>query len=310
MELAQLRALRELGDRGSIAAVAAAMRVTPSSVSQQVTALQRSVGVPLTERLGRRTTLTGAGRALADAAVGVEVALARAADSVGEYRAEESGSVSVAAFTSAALVLFGRLLGAPERDRIAVSVSDHDVRQDAFPLLAAEHDLVVAHRLSSSPPWPSGVASIPLLDEPLDVAVRSGHALAARASVGADDLRRIGWVSVHDGFPLQGAIETLSAAAGIDADVRHRVNDFQVAASVVAATDCAALLPRHLSASSLSPGISLVPTAGFTVSRSIDALARPEALERRAVRGVLAEITRVFRDLGGPATKGLPSRGY
>jgi DNA-binding transcriptional LysR family regulator len=85
MELGQLRALRELSERGSIAAVAAAMRVTPSSVSQQLSALQRQSAVPLTFRLGRRTALTDAGRALAAAAVDVEVALERAHQAVVDF---------------------------------------------------------------------------------------------------------------------------------------------------------------------------------------------------------------------------------
>ena len=57
MELAQLRALREVRDRGSIAAVAAAMRVTPSSISQQLSALQRSAGVRLTRIEGRASAM-------------------------------------------------------------------------------------------------------------------------------------------------------------------------------------------------------------------------------------------------------------
>lgn len=63
MELTQLRTLRELDERGSIAAVAAALFVTPSAVSQQLALLQRESPVPLTYRLGRRTALTDAGRA-------------------------------------------------------------------------------------------------------------------------------------------------------------------------------------------------------------------------------------------------------
>ncbi|ROQ38707.1 DNA-binding transcriptional LysR family regulator [Frondihabitans sp. PhB188] len=299
MELAQLRALRELGDRGSIAAVAAAMRVTPSSVSQQLAALQRGVDVPLTERIGRRTTLTAAGRALSAAVVDVEIALAKADESVGRFHAEPVGDVTVAAFTSAALALFGPLLAAPSRSTVAVSVSDHDVQQDAFPSLALDHDLVVAHRLRNSPPWPSSVAVVPLLEEPLDIALRQGHPLSRFDAVGADQLRTAEWVAVHDGFPLEGAIETLSTLAGIDAAVRHRVNDFAVAASVVAATDCVALLPRHLAADSRPPGIDLRPTRGFSVTRRIDALARPEALQRRTVQTVLGEIRGRFGALAG-----------
>ncbi|GAA4663562.1 LysR family transcriptional regulator [Frondihabitans cladoniiphilus] len=294
MELAHLRALRALGDRGSIAAVAASLRVTPSSVSQQIAALQRTTRIPLTEKVGRRTTLTAAGRALADAVAEVEVALEKANEAVERFHEEATGEVTVAAFTSAALAVFGPLLEATAGTAVGVSVSDHDVRQDAFPGLVLDHDLVIAHRLRNSAPWPETVAVVPLLEEPLDVAMRPGHPLAQFSSLSADRLREAEWVAVHDGFPLEGAIETLSTVAGIDARVRHRVNDFVVAAAVVAATDCVALIPRHLGADALSPGVVLRPTEGFSIARHIDVLARPEALHRRTVQRVLSELRPLF----------------
>ena len=68
MEIHQLQMLRELGDLGSVKAVAETLMVTPSAVSQQLALLQRSVDVPLTRKEGRALVLTDAGRVLADAA--------------------------------------------------------------------------------------------------------------------------------------------------------------------------------------------------------------------------------------------------
>ena len=55
----KLRLLHELDRRGTIAAVADAMYLTPSAVSQQLAALAREVGAPLLERRGRSVVLTG-----------------------------------------------------------------------------------------------------------------------------------------------------------------------------------------------------------------------------------------------------------
>src|SRR3712207_5533989 len=66
LDVRKLRLLRELHARGTIAAVAEAMLYTPSAVSQQLAALQREAGVPLTERVGRRLRLTEAGLRLVD----------------------------------------------------------------------------------------------------------------------------------------------------------------------------------------------------------------------------------------------------
>src|ERR671918_300323 len=66
LDLRKLRLLRELADRGTIAAVAQALDYTPSAVSQQLSALEREVGAPLLEKAGRRLRLTDAGLALVE----------------------------------------------------------------------------------------------------------------------------------------------------------------------------------------------------------------------------------------------------
>ena len=58
LDLRRLRLLRELNERGTIAAVADALQYTPSAVSQQLALLEREAGVRLLERAGRGVRLT------------------------------------------------------------------------------------------------------------------------------------------------------------------------------------------------------------------------------------------------------------
>ncbi|MCZ4150154.1 LysR family transcriptional regulator, partial [Escherichia coli] len=67
MELHQLRILRELADLGSVNAVAKALFVSPSAVSQHLAQLQRNFPAPLTQKDGRRLVLTAEGKLLASA---------------------------------------------------------------------------------------------------------------------------------------------------------------------------------------------------------------------------------------------------
>ncbi|WP_022883611.1 LysR family transcriptional regulator [Glaciibacter superstes] len=298
MELGQLRALRELGDRGSIAAVAAAMHVTPSSVSQQISALQRHSPAPLTFKDGRRTALTDAGRALAVAAIDVEVALERAGQAVARFQGDRSGTVSVAAFHSAGLALFGPLITALSgSDQPPVRLSDFDVAQENFPPLTSDHDLVLAHRLVGSPPWPASVRVEPLLFEPLDIAVRRDHRLAAKASIEPADLRDEEWVAVHEGFPLEQAITVIAGIGGSEARILHRINEFLVAAAVVSASGCIALMPRYTTDLHDHPELVLRPLSHPGLGRYIDCLARPETLERANVKTVLSQIRAIATDL-------------
>jgi DNA-binding transcriptional LysR family regulator len=297
MELGQLRALRELGERGSIAAVAAAMHVSPSSISQQISALQRSSPAPLTFRDGRRTSLTDAGRVLAAAAVDIEVALERAEQAVARFHDEPAGPVSVAAFHSAGLAVFGALVAAAGPGRPEVRLSDLDVAQDDFPALTTQHDLVLAHRLVGSPRWPSSVRVRPLLFEPLDIALRHDHPLAAEPTIDPAALRDEEWVAVQEGFPLEHAVTVVAGVGGGEPRIRHRINEFVVAASVVAASGCIALMPRFTIDLRAHPELVLRPLTHPSLGRHIDCLARPETLERAAVKTVLGQIAGIMTGL-------------
>src|SRR5919206_1670943 len=76
LHLGRLRLLRELSERGTIAAVADALQFTPSAVSQQLAMLEREAGVQLLERAGRGVRLTDAAVVLVEHA---EALLERAA---------------------------------------------------------------------------------------------------------------------------------------------------------------------------------------------------------------------------------------
>jgi DNA-binding transcriptional LysR family regulator len=105
LELRRLRLLRELHERGTIAAVADALQFTPSAVSQQLAMLERETGVTLLEKAGRGVRLTdpalvlvGHAGALLDLAARAEADLAAAAGTV-------AGRARIATFQSVALQL-------------------------------------------------------------------------------------------------------------------------------------------------------------------------------------------------------------
>jgi len=287
MDPHQLMILRELGERGSVAAVAQALYVTPSAVSQHLSALQRDVAVTLTEKRGRRLVLTPAGMALARAAAGVSVALAEAERALDAYRAEPAAPVTLAGFHSAGYAWFGALVGAL-RDHGAppIRFSDEDLAQSGFATLVADYDLVIAHRIDHEQQWPAHVAVTPLLSEPFDVAVPHGHPLAARTVLGIADVADERWISPHHGFPVAGALDVVAVAAGRPLNIVHRINEFFVAGRVVASGDALALMPRHTMRPGSDAGYVLRPFDTLRVGRQIDVLSRPETLLRASVRTV------------------------
>lgn len=294
MDLHQLRLLRELGERGSLAAVARAFHVSASAVSQQLTALQRRVEVPLTERRGRNLVLTEAGQALARAAVEISVAMSSAEQAVARYLQDPRATVSISAFNSAGLTYFRPLLQAlSEEGNPRLICYDRDVGQEGFPALAADYDLVIAHRLEHSKPWPESISVLPLLREPLDVAMSDRHRLAGAPSVSVADLVDEDWVSVQDGFPLMPALEAIAVHAGRPLNITHRINEFFIAAAIVAAGPAIALMPRRTAAPPPGSGVLLKPIHDLPLARHVDLLCRPEALHRTAVQQVVTALRQI-----------------
>ncbi|WP_240347552.1 LysR family transcriptional regulator [Curtobacterium sp. 24E2] len=125
-----LAVLRELAERGSVTAVAEATHRTPSAVSQQLQTLQRQVGVPLVERVGRGVRLTAHGEVLAGLSTGVATAIARVDAAWQEHLGGATGRVDLAIFPSAAeLLLPGVLTRMRAHPGIELALVDVDVSE-------------------------------------------------------------------------------------------------------------------------------------------------------------------------------------
>src|SRR6201996_9684045 len=109
-EVRRLRLLRELSVRGTIAAVADAMHQSPSSVSQQLTQLEREVGLPLLRKSGRGVQLTPEAEILVEHTEAILQRLELAESHVLKLVNEPVGTVRLAIFQSAALALIPRTL--------------------------------------------------------------------------------------------------------------------------------------------------------------------------------------------------------
>ncbi|WP_456786750.1 LysR family transcriptional regulator [Cellulomonas sp. P5_C5] len=291
MDPRALETLRTVGTQGGVTAAATVLHLTPSAVSQQVALLQREVGVPLTERVGRGLRLTPAGEALAEAAVDVAVALERARAACDEFLVRPQGVVRVSAFQSGAQLLLPALLTrVQDIEGITLECTDEDVAQDDFVALTDRMDVVVAHRPDDGLGWAGGraVQVVPLLREPLDVAVPHDHPLAQRTEVRPEDLRDLPWIAVREGFPVATVLGAVAARSGSAPRIVHRVNDFHVVEALVEAGHGVSLLPRYTFGG--GSRVRLVPLAGVRAGRRIDALLRRDRAERLVVRRVLDEL--------------------
>lgn len=290
MELRDLALLRELDERGSLAAVARAGHVTPSAVSQRIRLLERAVGLPLTEPLGRGVRLTEAGRMLAAGAIEVAAVVAQVEARLATFREGVSGRVDIAALPSAGAVLLPSLLAELDAS-VELRVHDYDVAEADYAGLARDHDLVIGHRMTDArPPGWRGLRVVDLLREPIDIAVPAAHPLAQASSVRPADLAGHRWVGVPEGFPFDDLRIDVEAAAGEPFVIVQRVRDNRLVEVLVAAGHGIGMLPRF--STRAGGGIALVPLVGLPTGRTVSALARRDVAERAVVRHVVDALER------------------
>jgi len=296
MDARHLDLLRELSDRGSISAVAAATHRTPSAVSQQLKTAQRELGAALVEPHGRGVRLTDAGRLLAADGAEVAAALAEVQARWDAFRDSPAGTVSVAALPSGATFLFPALERALAGSGIELRLTDADRAEDAYGALAADHDVVVGHSMTSvRPPGTAGLVVVPVVDEPIDVAMASSHPLASQDTVSAEDVAPHPWIGVPPGFPFDTVLQNVERATGARLDVRQRLLDNRLVEACVASGPYLAALPRFITPT--AGGLTLRPLTGVPAVRHLTALVRPDRARRLAVRRVLDAVVRAGADV-------------
>ncbi|WP_328390050.1 LysR family transcriptional regulator [Nocardia sp. NBC_00416] len=285
LSVERLRILREFADRGTVGAVAAAMSMTPSAVSQQLKVLAREAGVSLLEPSGRRVRLTDAGHALVVRADEVLAALDRAVAEMAHYRGSARGQVRVGVFPSGGALLLPHVLPAMAGSGVEIVAGDEDVPPQDTPRLLADYDIVLTHRdeRAASMAGPR-VSSRVLMREPIDVLVAPDHPLAGRAEVSAAELADEAWLSVRGGFPVDDVLRSIATVTGVEPRIVQRLNDFRMIETLVAAGYGVALMPRYVVT---HPGLSQLRLSGVRAARLYDLVTRPRADKRPAVAAVL-----------------------
>src|SRR3954462_12510119 len=185
LDLRRLRLLRELKDRGTTAAVAAALQFTPSAVSQQLTALERDAGVRLLERAGRGVRLTDAALVLVDHADALLERAARAEADLAAAAGEVTGRRRIAAIQSMSIQLAIPAMEALAREapRLRCELVGAEPEQ-ALPALAlGDVDLVLGDEWQHAP-WrlPDGLERHRLLRDEVMLALPAAHPVARRRS--------------------------------------------------------------------------------------------------------------------------------
>ncbi|MDX3588827.1 LysR family transcriptional regulator [Streptomyces europaeiscabiei] len=261
IDVQRLRVLRTVAEHGSFNRAAAVLRLTPSAVSQQVAALERSLGAQVVARSTRGVTLTRAGQIMVGAAESVAAELEHAQQQVAELSTGRT-QLTVATFTSGGRLMLPaaltQLMAAHPRTVLHVREGEPEdtlplVRQGAVDVALAYHfdgPLPVGPTPSPSLEW------TPLLEDHLHVVLPPGHRLANHDALDLAELAAEPWVLGC--LKTEAYLRRYAEHAGFDPEIRGTTTDYFFARSLVAAGMGISLIPSIALAPEV-PGLSTVP---------------------------------------------------
>ncbi|MBM9621565.1 LysR family transcriptional regulator [Streptomyces zhihengii] len=248
-DIRKLRILRTLDERGTVTAAAETLRMTPSAVSQQLSNLSRQLGVPLLEADGRRVRLTGAARLVLRHAEEVFAQLERADAELAGYLRGETGTVRVAAFPTAvtALVVPAVLRLRAEHPGLDVRVREAEAAEAYELLSAGRADLALSLAAQAPTVRDPAFTLVPLLADPLDVALPADHPRASAEGLRLADLAGEPWIFGGSG-PWSRITLTACEAAGFVPEQAHSAAGWTAILAMVEAGMGVALVPRMAAA--------------------------------------------------------------
>lgn len=261
IDVQRLRVLRAVAEHGSFNQAAAALRLTPSAVSQQMAALERSVGTEVVSRSTRGVTLTRAGEIMVRAAESVAAELEHAQRQVARLSTGRT-QITVATFTSGGRVLLPAALTrlTTVHPGTVVHIRESEP-EEALPLVRqGAVDLALSYHFDGPlPTGPNaGLEWTPLLEDPLHVVLPQGHRLAGRDALDLAELAAEPWVLGC--LKTEAYLRRYAERAGFVPDVRGTTTDYFFARSLVAAGMGISLIPSIALAPEI-PGLCTVAIA-------------------------------------------------
>lgn len=294
----RLRILREVAERGTIAAAAEVLWITPPAVSQQLASLERETGVKLLEKDGRRVRLTEAARRLVADSERVFAALEETEAALKAATKGVAGRLQVSAFPTAARSMLVPVLVTmlEEHPRLRVTMVDLEPEESLPALKTGQLDLVVTYHWDVLPDIEdAGIEREQLLVEPTYLALPKSHP-SAGGPVRLKDFADAQWIVGRDSTSMIDLVVAAANRAGYQPKTDLHSMDFQVILAAVNAGLGVALVPP-LALIADYPNVAFQPIADMPLHRRIHASIRRGSGADPAIAAVLAQLRAVSAGL-------------
>jgi DNA-binding transcriptional LysR family regulator len=299
----RLQVLSEVVRRGSFSAAAEALSYTQSAVSQAIARLEAEVGSPLVIRDRRGVRPTAAGATLVEHAETIFAQIDAAEEELAAVLGVRGGRLRVASFPSAGAALMPLAVATFRRGHpdVALTLAEGEPEEIGPRLRTGEFDLALLFDFPSvGERIGAGLRTVPLLEDPMHVALPAEHPLAIKPRLKLADLHEQDWVQTSASSPCARHVVRLCLAAGFEPNVTFESDDYDTVQGLVAAGVGVALVPR-LALTNVNPRIVVRELSPRSPSRKVVAATMPGPGIAPAARTMLKILADVAREYQAPA---------
>lgn len=247
LNLSRLQLLHELSVLGTISAVARSLNLTRPAVSQQLSLLEKEVGLILFERSGRGVRWTSAGERLLAGVGGilqavneVEADLARTAQTV-------TGELRIAAFGSAAATIIPQAITQLAKQHPSLEIFFNEMEpSDGLKATAAKQvDIAIVDDLTGTDSFALQLEFEPLYIDPFKAVVSTDHRLAStgRRSVELWELAQEKWALNQSAVGYQTFIVSACHAEGYSPQIMSSCRNIAATLEFVRTGNYVTVLP-------------------------------------------------------------------
>lgn len=246
MTLHHLRLLREVAERGTIAAAAAAIGYTPSAVSQQLASLETATGISMLERVGRNVRLTDAGRELVRHATDILTRMEAAQTAIEVVNNEVGGTLDVSVYGSVASALLPPVLKYLAIEHPGLQVRSHFIDPPDSIDMVLRGDLDIAFDIDYSNGTTvtrPGIERVSLIDDHFHLVVNTRLAARLGTTTTLAAVAQEPFIAAAHDITSGGFIRKACSSQGFQPDVVHQLDDYRATLHLIAADQGVSLVP-------------------------------------------------------------------
>ncbi|MEK8131658.1 LysR family transcriptional regulator [Paenibacillus filicis] len=291
MELRQLECFKAICEELHFTRASEKLGVTQPTLSYQIKLLEDELGLPLFNRIGKKITITEAGRILQTHCSHIFSSLAGAREEIMELQQLERGTLSIGALIGEINELVSRVLIDFHSQYPHIQIKLFGVEDVVEPLIANDLDFAV----TILPLEDERFRKQPLYEEDFYVVAQADHPLAGQATIGFEEVLQEPIIMFPASHRCRQMIDVVCTTLGTDLKPKIETTTIESILMLVRSGAGISILSKTLLELYRQDGLVVIPLANPAMRREVGVIYLKDKYMGKAARSFIELLTAHIR---------------